>query len=157
LQHYIELVKSLDLARFQIFISGTSAERVDLQPLLDELGDQVVDVVGKLSLSEFIGLIAGCDGLVACSTGPLHVAAALGKSALGIYAPSRPIFPQRWGPIGHNAQVFVLDKYCMDCKPRGTPCVCIQCIQPCEIKSALEASYARLFVAPLKLGSDNNG
>lgn len=145
LQHYIDLAKSLDTNRFQIFISGTSAERVALQPLLDELGDKVVDVVGVLGLSDFMGLIAGCDGLIACSTGPLHIAAALGKYAFGIYAPSRPIFPQRWGPIGVRSQVFVLDKFCESCKKPGTPCLCIQAVQPSQIKTALDLSFAQLF------------
>jgi len=145
LQHYIALINDLDAGRFQIFISGTEDERTALQPLLDEVGDKVTDVIGSLNLPAFMGLIAASDGLVACSTGPLHIAAALGKHAFGIYAPARPIFPQRWGPIGKKAQVFVLEKKCNACKNPGTPCFCIQSIQPNAIKNALDLSYSQKF------------
>lgn len=141
LQNYIDLIKSLDTEKFQVFISGTDKERTVLKPLFDAVGDKVTDVCGQLNLTEFIGLIARCDALIACSTGPLHLAAVLNKHALGIYAPSRPIFPQRWGPIGHKAQVFVLDKPCNLCTKVKTACSCIQSIEPASIKSALDFLY----------------
>lgn len=138
LQHYIDLINSLDRKKFQILVSGTDKEKTALKPLLDAVGDKITDVSGQLNLPEFIGLIARCDGLIACSTGPLHLAAVLNRHALGIYAPSRPIFPQRWGPIGHKARVFVLDKHCNLCAQVKTACSCIQSIEPASIKSALE-------------------
>jgi ADP-heptose:LPS heptosyltransferase len=141
LQHYIDLVNLLDTEKFQIFISGTAKEQTALQPLLDKVGHKVTNVSGLLDLPEFIGLIAKCDGLMACSTGPLHLAAVLGKHALGIYAPGRPIFPQRWGPIGKKAQVFVLDKECRACQKANSDCFCIQAIPPSEIKAALDLLY----------------
>ncbi|PPD36145.1 MAG: glycosyl transferase family 9 [Methylomonas sp.] len=153
LQHYIDLIKSLDVDKFQVFISGTDKERLALEPLLEAVSDKVTDVCGLLNLPEFIGLIARCDALLACSTGPLHLAAILNKHALGIYAPSRPIFPQRWAPIGHKAQVFVLDEGCNLCTKVKTECFCIQAIQPASIKSALAHLYEQDYQAkslPLK-------
>lgn len=138
LSHYAALVRLLDTDRFQIFISGTANEKADLQPLLDEVGDRVTDISGLMTLSEFIPFIAACEGLVACSTGPLHIAAALQKHALGIYPPMRPIHPGRWQPIGKHAKVFVLDKTCNDCRKDKTFCPCTQAIQPIEIKNHLE-------------------
>ena len=63
-----------------------------------------------MNLEQFIAFIAQCDGLVANSTGPLHIAGALGKDALGIYSPRKSINPQRWKPLGAKAKSFVLDK-----------------------------------------------
>ena len=68
--------------------------------------------------------------LVAASTGPLHIAAALGKKAIGLYAPMRPIHPARWKPIGSNAQYLVINKNCSDCR-KTQNCHCIR-----EIKAA---------------------
>ena len=114
--------------------------------MFDELGDGVTDISGLMDLGQFMSFINQCDGLVANSTGPLHIAAALGKDAYGIYPPMRPIHPGRWAPIGKKAQVFVLDRLCNDCKGDKKPCTCMLAIKPLEIKMAIEkmhnASYA---------------
>lgn len=144
LQRYIELINLLDLDKFQIFISGSTQEREALKQLFDQVGHKVTDVCGQLSLNEFMGLVSRCDALIACSTGPLHLAAALGKHAIGIYAPRSPIFAQRWGPVGKNAQIFSLgNKNCNDCLEQDSSCFCIESIKPDDIKQALENIRAK--------------
>jgi len=138
IDHYITLINLLDTDKYQIFISGTQNEKADLQPLLDVVGHRVTDISGLMNLAEFIAFIAACDGLVACSTGPLHIAAALQKHAIGIYPPMKPIHPGRWQPIGKQAKVFVLNKICNDCRKDKTYCPCTQSIQPSAIQSYLE-------------------
>ncbi|MDD5272937.1 MAG: glycosyltransferase family 9 protein [Methylovulum sp.] len=142
LSHYVSLIKLLDCDKFQIFISGTASEQADLQPLLAAVGERVTDISGLMTLAEFIPFVAACDGLVACSTGPLHIAAALQKHALGIYPPMRPIHPGRWQPIGKHVQIFSLDKTCNECRKDKTVCPCTQAIQPITLKTALDAIYA---------------
>lgn len=142
LAYYAELVNSLDMNKFQIFISGTAHEKLELLPLLNAVDDRVIDISGLMNLSEFIAFIAACDGLIACSTGPLHIAAALQKHALGIYPPMQPIHPTRWQPIGKKAQTFVLDKDCNTCRNDKTICFCMQAIRPPQIKAALDAICA---------------
>src|SRR4030095_7735377 len=125
LKNFISLIRQLDPDRYKIFISGTAAEKPLVQPLLDEIPHLVTDITGIMELSQFISFIEACDGLIACSTGPLHLAAALGKDALGIYAPVRPIHAGRWGPVGKNSEVFVLNKVCNDCSKNKNPCHCV--------------------------------
>lgn len=147
LAYYIELINSLDRERFQIFISGTANEKTALQPLLTAVTDRVTDISGLMNLSEFMAFIAACDAIVACSTGPLHIAAALNKHALGIYPPMRPIHPERWRPIGNKAQVFVLNKACNSCRKDKSVCFCMQAIKPQQLKDALELIYTQAFGA----------
>jgi ADP-heptose:LPS heptosyltransferase len=90
------------------------------------------------------GLINDCDGLVSASTGPLHIAAALRKYALGLYPPIKPIHPGRWAPLGNKAEYLVLDKKCNDCR-RTLDCQCIRSIKPEEVALKLEAAAAKLF------------
>lgn len=143
IRNFIQLVRSLDLNRYRIFISGTQKEKASLQPIFSELGNEVTDISGLLNLDEFISFISCCDGLVANSTGPLHIAAALGKDALGIYPPMRPIDPGRWAPLGPHTQTFVLNKFCTDCKNNHSPCKCITQVEPEWIKAALEKKLMR--------------
>ncbi len=136
--NFIALIKSLDKNLYNIFISGVENEREFIKPFLDEVKNEVTDIIGLMNLNEFMSFISQCDGVVACSTGPVHIAAALGKDALGIYAPLWSIRPERWGPVGNKAQIFVVDKICSDCKGNKQPCHCIKEVQPERIKNALD-------------------
>ncbi len=109
LDNFISLIRLLDKSRYNIFVSGTQKERALLQPLFDAVGSEVTDICGIMSLSQFIAFIKSCDGLVASGTGPLHIAAAMGIHAFGIFPPIRPIHPGRWAPIGTKARFFVSD------------------------------------------------
>ena len=97
-----------------------------------------------MNLDQLIGFIDKSDGILAASTGPLHIAAALSKNALGIYAPMRPIFPTRWAPIGKNAHFFVLNKNCNACK-KSAKCICIEEINPLDIAQKLNSLYKKKF------------
>ena len=103
LENFRELAVRLVQAGYSVFITGTQKDQPVLQPLLGELGDSVHDLSGRLTLPELISFIALCDGLVAGSTGPLHLAAALGIVAVGLYPAERPMHPGRWAPIGPHA------------------------------------------------------
>lgn len=143
LLNYIELIRSLNPAVYNIFISGTKEERKSLQPLFEAVGGRVTDLTGQLTVRELITFIAQCDGLVACSTGPLHLAAALGKDALGIYAPLHKIRPGRWGPLGPKARVFSVNRACTDCFEMKAPCHCINEVGWRSIKEELDKRSQR--------------
>jgi ADP-heptose:LPS heptosyltransferase len=135
----------LDKDKFNIFVSGTAKEKDRMPWLFEQAGGRVTDITGTMTLQEFIAFIDQCDGLVANSTGPVHIAAALGRDALGIYPPLRPVHPGRWAPIGPHAQFFVLDKQCIACKGNKVPCSCIMDVPAAWLKTALNKKYADKF------------
>lgn len=135
LDNFSALINALDKTRFKVFISGTKVEGQLVKPLLEKHKD-VVDLTGKLSLKEFISFINSADALVAASTGPLHIASALGKKAIGLFAPMRPIHPGRWMPLGEKANYLVLNKDCSDCR-KNNDCHCIREIKAKEVVDLL--------------------
>ena len=136
LENFSRLIELLPEDKFDIFITGTKQEGDQMQEFLEKHKNRVTDMTGKLTLPELLSFINAADGLVAASTGPLHIAAALGKKVIGLYAPMRPIFPQRWAPIGTHATFLVLDKKCNDCRRSGN-CECIRSILPEEVAGGL--------------------
>ena len=138
LDNFVSLINLLDKNQYKIFISGTAKERALLAPLLEAAGRQVTDITGMMNLNQFISFINHADGLVANSTGPLHIAAALGRHAIGLFPPMRPIHPGRWSPVGKNAHSFVLNIQCNDCRNNPVACSCIQSIQAIEIRNKLD-------------------
>ncbi len=136
IQNYSDLISLLPKDKFKIFITGTSADYDLIQTEITDKNPGVINLAGKFSLLELISFVANTDGLVACSTGPLHIAAALGKFAIGIFAPIKPMHPGRWAPLGANASVLALNKKCSKC--RGSKqCECIQSITPDMVKNKL--------------------
>lgn len=136
LKNFGTLIEILPKDKFQIFITGTEEEGKLLKKDILDKYPKVVDMTGKLSLKELISFIKKTDGLIAASTGPLHIAAALGKVALGIYPPIRPMHPGRWAPIGPKASYVVESGECSKCR-NETSCECMENIQPVAVKNKL--------------------
>jgi heptosyltransferase III len=137
LDNFQRLIALLPRDRFNIFLTGTAAEGKLLEPLRQEF-PFLTDLTGRLSLGELMSFIARADGLVAASTGPLHLAAALGINALGIYPPIRPMHPGRWAPVGKKAVVFVENKDCDACRKTGD-CACMRAIRPQALSEYLQS------------------
>jgi heptosyltransferase-3 len=87
------------------------------------------DSTGKLTLNELIVLIDKSKGLVACSTGPLHISGVLGKITCGLFSPRKPIHPGRWKALGSEVHIFTHDEKCPNCAKKKT-CNCIEKIDP---------------------------
>ncbi len=105
LDQYDELVTLLEDTNFEMVVSGT---KKDAEELIKRRGTplaQLPSVCGELTLSEFITYIGESRALIACSTGPLHLAAAQGTHAVGLYVNRRPIHPGRWSPLGKHVHV----------------------------------------------------
>lgn len=100
LKRFSELVNLLDPDTFRIFITGSEKEKIDLKSWVETLPSHVIDLTGKLPLDQLISFIQKTDGLVAGSTGPMHLAAATGINTLGLFPKNRPKHAARWGPIG---------------------------------------------------------
>jgi heptosyltransferase-3 len=133
LAHFGQLAKQLHAAGHCVFVSGTADEGAELAAanwFREHKKYLTADLTGQLALPEFIAFIAAADGLVAGSTGPLHLAAALGRHALGLYPPIRPMHPGRWAPLGSHAEYLVFDRRsCQDCRGQPTACTCIKAIE----------------------------
>jgi heptosyltransferase III len=138
LEKYYELVESLPAESYRIFITGLKEEgdliRKEKPQLLNH--PNVTDLTGRFNLTELTSFISQADGLLACSTGVLHLAAALGIYTLGLYSPMKPIHPGRWMPVGKKTKYLVLKKDCSDCRA-SKDCTCINSIGVDEVKEEL--------------------
>jgi heptosyltransferase III len=139
LGNFAKLIEALAIKQYHIIITGTEEEGKLIRPYLVQPFPHVIDTSGKLTLVQLVNLISQSHILVAASTGPLHIASALGKRAIGLYAPMRPLFPKRWGPIGRDAHAMVIVKDCNACKKEG---LC-QCIMDIKVEHVLEKIVSR--------------
>lgn len=107
LENFRRLIADLPAPKYRIFLTGTEAEGALFRNALPIDGQHVVDLSGKLSLKELMAFIGKSNAVVACSTGPLHIGAALGICAIGLYTSKRPMHPGRWAPLGEHASFLV--------------------------------------------------
>jgi heptosyltransferase-3 len=137
IENFSSLIENLPKEKYKIFVSGTVEEAVHYKSIISSKND-ITDLSGKFNLNQFISFINAADGLVAASTGPLHIAAALGKKAIGLFAPMKPIHPGRWKPLGEKALALSVDKQCDECR-KSKSCQCIRDIKVQEVVSVLES------------------
>ncbi len=127
--NFMKLIELLPEQEYKIFVSGTSNEGMILKDSGIFESKKVTNLTGRMSLAQLMSFISRCDALVAASTGPLHLAAALGIKAIGIYPPIKPMHPGRWAPIGIKAVFLVNENECNDCRKSGI-CHCMAEIPP---------------------------
>lgn len=107
IDNYVQLIKKIDTTKYKVFISGTENERQHIQEIISKC-PEATDIIGKLNLNQFISFIKAADGLIACSTGPLHIASVCGITAIGLFTDIRPMHPGRWSPIGNKTRIVLM-------------------------------------------------
>jgi lipopolysaccharide heptosyltransferase II len=112
--HFAELVRLLaekfSEARFAILGSG---EDKPLGEIISRAApERCLNLCGETSLPEMIEWVRLCDLMVTNDTGPMHVAAALGKPLIALFGPTEP---RRTGPYGQLENVLRLDLPCSPC------------------------------------------
>jgi heptosyltransferase-3 len=138
LGNYRTLINLLPPDKYKVFISGNEQEGALLADWIKTLPASVKDITGKFSLAEFIAFIARADYLVSCSTGPLHIAAALGRGAIGLFPNIKPMDPGRWQPIGPRALALSTNQECSDCRKNPPVCHCINEINPRQVADRIQ-------------------
>lgn len=81
-----------------VVTGGHSEQRMG--KVLQTFSPNVVNFIGRLSLYETIALISMAKGLVANSTGILHIASVMGIPIVGVFPNTPHLSAKRWGPIG---------------------------------------------------------
>lgn len=97
-----ELARELRARERQILVHLGPGDRA-LAPLFHRHA-----TIGEdLSLPELAAVLKRAAVLVGNSTGPLHLAGALGTPVVGLYPPVRELLPERWGPLGEGHRLIV--------------------------------------------------
>ena len=98
-RHFASLAVSMRSHGMQVAFIGAEPDRPVFRAVVDAGAGDVLDLVGKTSVAELVALISIADAHVGGDTGSSHVAAALGKPAIGLYSATRP---ERTCPYGQR-------------------------------------------------------
>jgi heptosyltransferase-2 len=144
-ENFATLAADLKKKGYDVVITGGKTETELVQRVAQNAGEGVRSLVSTLKLKEFAALIQTAKLFIANSTGPLHIAAAVGTPVIGFFAPVRVMSPKRWGPLTDQKKIFVPDPaQCSRCK--GDECQGNDCMEQITVEQVLEASLKLIHV-----------
>ena len=143
--HFSELVRTLTqtfpAVRFAVL--GGADDRPLGETISAAAPEKVLNLCGATTLPEMIEWVRRGDLLVTNDTGPMHVAAALGKPLIALFGPTEP---RRTGPYGQLPNVLRLDLPCSPCmKPDCTfekPEDCLRALSPAAVLARVTATIS---------------
>lgn len=132
-EYFAELVKKLrnrfDDVRFVIL--GGSADHDLGRHIFKTDPERCLDLTGRTTLTEMVEWTRLCELMVTNDTGPMHVAAALGKPVVAMFGPTEP---RRTGPYGQVDQVLQHKLPCVPCMKDSCsyhqPLECLRALTP---------------------------
>ena len=97
------------------------------------------------TLSQTVSLIKRAGLFVGNSTGPMHIAAALGVSVVAIFGNTHPLDSyKKWGPYGEGHSVVHKGAACKNCEPGDCRSyLCMEAIKVDDVLSAVSASIGK--------------
>lgn len=152
-QNFEELVRRLmRVPNVAVIVTGSAAER----PLVERVvagTPGVVTMAGELTLRQFGALSSLAKVFISNSTGPIHIAAAVGTFVVGLYPQVTPLSPARWSPVTSKKIVLSPAGKPPDCRKcesgASTPCECMESISVDRVFEEVQKQLAETSGTPL--------
>ena len=135
IKSYIDFIDQ-EIRTSKIVITGTKSDEYFLSEIRNQFSrhPRVLFLDSKLNGDELIFVLQNSAGVLAPSTGVLHLAASTGTPSFGIYSPVKVQKPERWGPQGAKTKVFVPEVNCPgEFKCLGEACAKFNCMELIKI------------------------
>ncbi len=110
-----EIIEWLSKENVETIITGSADEKELCESLVVNNSGTIINTAGKFDLENLMALIDLSDIMIANSTGPIHIAAALGKHVVGFYPKIPSCAPKRWGPYTNKKTIFSPTINCSNC------------------------------------------
>jgi heptosyltransferase-2 len=137
----IELTRKLsDLKNVTIVITGSKSESKLCKEF--EISQSVLNLSGQLDLALLKALINKADLFISNSTGPMHIAAALGVHVIGFFPKILSCSQKRWGPYTEKRTIFIPTIDCSNCSREQ--CEKLNCMNSIDIGRVFDETKAVL-------------
>jgi heptosyltransferase I len=131
-ERFAELIA---LMRGRYGLKAVVAGAADAVELAPKLGADI-NLAGRTSLRQLVALLERASLVVANDSGPMHIAAALGRPLVAIFGPTNPV---RTGPYGRMDCVVRANVDCAPCYSRKCSHVnCMQRLEAAEVMKTVE-------------------
>jgi lipopolysaccharide heptosyltransferase II len=132
------LARALRQKGFSVIVTGGPGEETLVEGIVRAGGPGVRPLVNRLSLMQLAAMVQKVGLFISNSTGPLHLAAAVGTPVIAFYPPILACSPERWGPYTDHKILFVPERAkCPRC--HGGPCEGSECMDLIQVDDVLTA------------------
>jgi heptosyltransferase-3 len=91
----------------RVIVTGVKEERKLAEVVASKMIKPPILVIGETNLKQLTAILERESVFVSNSTGPMHLAAAVGSSLVALFPPITACSPRRWGPWGKGHKVIV--------------------------------------------------
>jgi heptosyltransferase-1 len=105
-----------------------------------------VDLTGRTPLRQLVAVLEKASLVIANDTGPMHIAAALGRPLVAVYGPTDPA---QTGPYGRDDSVVRLDLVCSPCFSRK--CTHRTCLVQLDVEHVLRLAAVQVAATSVQL------
>jgi len=140
-QKLAETVQSLSESHY-FLILGSSSEHWLGEIILKGQADAGINLCGKYTIPELIKAISKTDLVISNDSGPMHLAAALGKKQIAFFGATHPALG--FAPLNPDAALIVKNPDCQPCSLHGGEACprgdfrCMNDISPSEIVQLIQ-------------------
>ncbi len=125
-----------------IVLLGASSDLPVVEEVAAKMRMPSLNLAGKTTLGQLMGLLKECDLLITNDSGPMHLAAALDVPQLAIFGSTSEIAT---GPLSRNATVLKHQVECNPCFLRKCP-TDFRCMKDISLEWVIEAARQKLDV-----------
>lgn len=136
--HFAELAVRLREMGLPVVVAG-GTDAAEAARLVLQKSPAALDLTTRTNVRELVALLRRAALVVCNDSGPMHLAAALGRP---LVAPFGPTSPARTGPWGRMESVIRLDIVCSPCFQRT--CVHQSCLQELSVDRVLRHCARRI-------------
>ena len=130
-----------------VIVTGSTEERALIDKIASNADHSIFRLDGRLNLKELAALLMRSRLTIANSTGPLHLAVAVGAPVIGIYCPIEACSPTRWGPYGREESVIMPQvPRCERCANEG--CRYLNCMEMVSVQQVFALAAKKLSPGP---------
>jgi lipopolysaccharide heptosyltransferase I len=135
LAELIDRMHAADLPRCVLL--GSPADRELTDEIVADCRSGPIDLVGSTGLRDLVAILSLAERVVCHDSGPMHIAAALGRPITAIFGPTDP---RRVGPYDGQARVVATDIECAPCGLRS--CWHHSCMNRLEVAEVLKQVHS---------------
>lgn len=137
-ENFAELIKKIkERAPTNIAIIGADRDRDLAEQIIRKSGEEVFNFTGSTSLGQLGALIEKVDAVISADSGPMHIAAAVGKKIIALFGPTSAQITGPYPPENHiviqknvGCKVPCYDSACKDFR-------CMKAISVTEVAEKL--------------------
>lgn len=143
--NFAEVIKGLRTKHaVKIILIGSGETESISKNIAAMTGSPVLDVTGRISISQLIGLLKKCCLLISNDSGPVHLAVGVGTPVISIFSRNQKgINPERWKPLGRRDIVLHKDVGCKICRAHKCT-IDFQCLKAISVNDVLAAADSLL-------------